>query len=197
MTIASLLGKKTLMVWTALVVIVGAGSLAIATSGGAVHQEDIPDIQRVSNELIHLDFVDGKINTNVPVAGSRAFSPSPLEFAQDEDPVTNADATGSTIATGQKIAMNFVVDAATVKVATFRLDNASEDSQIFLIRANATSNVIIDMQSVTNNITIHGLVGHNEWLASIPPSDSQAFQMELFFTDAGFYPIVVEMQRIG
>ena len=53
-----------------------------------------------------------------------------------------------------------------------------------------------------NQATVLGITGHNEWLASIPGNviggaGFGELQMEITTTDAGFYPIVVELLRIG
>jgi hypothetical protein len=60
--------------------------------------------------------------------------------------------------------------------------------------------VIIDFESGggVGEVTVHGLTGHNEWLASIPGNaNNVALNLELSTTDAGFYPIVVELLRVG
>jgi len=191
---------KTIPVWFLTIAIVGAGSMAIAV-GPATHQEDAPDIQVASDVKIHLQDVDGKVNTNVPIAASRAFSPLPVEWSADVDITSMTDATvGSHIQTKQKMVLNFVLDVSEDAQATLTLQNRSEDTQIFLIKANAPSNVILDFESVTSDVTIHGLTGHNEWLASIPGSSTptnETVTMEVSTTDAGFYPIVVELLRVG
>jgi hypothetical protein len=199
---------KTIPVWFLTIAIVGAGSLAIATQGGAVHMEDAPDIQHSSDVKVHLQDVDGKVITNVPISASRTFSPLPVEFSDDVGTDTSADmpgtasTTGSVMITKQKLAFNFVLDTAEDTEYTLKLDNNSEDTQIFLIKANAPPHVIIDFESGTNatpsnNVTVHGLTGHNEWLASVPTSTNKELKMEVSVTDAGFYPIVVELLRIG
>jgi hypothetical protein len=182
------------------VAIVSAGSLAIAASP-------------LSDEKIHLQSVDGKIQTNVPVAASRTFSPLPVQFDPDLDTQLDSDGDGifdeasddlpkkgSSIKTTQKAAMNFVLDPSEDATVRFRLNNLSEDRQIFLFKVGAPSNVIIDAEgSVT--ITVHGMVGHNEWLADIPTGCnigiSCTILMEVSTTDAGMYPIAVELLRVG
>jgi len=198
---------KTIPVWFLTIAIVGAGSMAIAVQGGAVHQEDAPDIQHSSDVKVHLQDVDGKINTNVPIQANRAFSPLPVEFSDDvntgadtfidtsDDMAGTASTTGSVMITKQKLAFNFVVQTATDTEFTLRLDNNSEDTQIFLIKANAPPHVILDFES--NDVIVHGLTGHNEWIASIPTGTQQGLKMEASITDGGFYPIVVELLRVG
>ena len=154
---------------------------------------------------IHLQDVDGKIITNVPIDANRVFSPLPVNWTPDigtgdlsTDLVGTASTTGSVMVTKQKLAFNFVVQTATDTQFTLKLDNNSEDTQIFLIKANAPSNVILDMESgATGNVIIHGITGHNEWLASVPTGGVKTFDMEVSVTDAGFYPVVVELLRIG
>jgi len=190
---------KTIPVWFLTIAIVGAGSLAIAV-GPATHVESAPDIQTASDVKIHLQDVDGKINTNVPIAASRAFSPLPVEW-DDVNTSENVGSLsggtlGSSTVTRQKLTFNFALDTSEDVAAGLHIDNRSEDAQIFLIKANAPSNVIIDFE--TNTVTVHGLTGHNEWLASIPgATDNGAVTMEISVTDAGFYPIVVELLRVG
>ncbi len=188
---------KTIPAWFLIMGVVAAGSMAIATAGGATHMEDPPDIQHTSDVKIHLQDVDGKINTNVPIAASRAFSPLPVEFDEDIEPtVADAVSTGSTIETKQKVIVNFVLDVSEDATTTFTINNRSEDTQIFLIKANAPPHVILDMESGTG-VTIHGLSGHNEWIASVNTGGPHTFKMETSTTDAGFYPIVVELLRVG
>jgi len=160
-------------------------------------------VQPVSDEKIHLQDVDGKINTNVPVAASRAFSPLPVQFMEDNEVTTagipagaEGPTLGSVIQTKQKAVFNMVLDVSEDKTVNISLTNLSEDTQIFLIKANAPSNVILDFESSVSNVTIHGLTGHNEWLASMATGNAGVF-MEVSTTDAGFYPIVVELLRIG
>jgi len=195
---------KTIPVWFLMTVVVGIGSMAIAV-GPATHVESAPDIQTASDVKIHLQDVDGKINTNVPISASRAFSPLPINWSEDRGAsstdvsgdITASDATvGSVMITKQKLAFNFVVQTATDATFDMKLDNNSEDTQIFLIKANAPSNVILDMED-NSGVTIHGLTGHNEWLASATAGTAKFFDMEVSVTDGGFYPIVVELLRIG
>ncbi len=195
---------KTIPIWFLTIAIVGAGSLAIAV-GPATHVENPPDIQEASDVKIHLQDVDGKINTNVPIAASRAFSPLPVNWSADRggsstDQSADITATGGTVGsvmiTKQKLAFNFVVQTATDATFDMKIDNNSEDTQIFLIKANAPSNVILDMEN-NSGVTIHGLTGHNEWLASASAGAGKFFDMEVSVTDAGFYPIVVELLRVG
>jgi len=196
---------RTIPVWFLVATMVGAGSLAIATTGGAVHQEDAPDIQHTSDVKIHLQDVDGKIITNVPIEASRAFSPLPVEWDAEQSSDDLAGITdgieGSTMMTKQKLAINFVLDVSEDAELKLLLDNRSEDPQIFLIKANAPPHVILDFETGTSagvNVTVHGLTGHNEWLASIPANGADAvLKMEVSTTDGGFYPIVVELLRVG
>jgi len=193
------LGKKTIPVWFLVATMIGAGSMAIATTGGAVHQESAPDIQHTSDVKIHLQDVDGKINTNVPVAASRAFSPLPIEFDEvDTLPsVISGGTAGSSISTKQKAVINLALDVSEDAQITFFINNRSEDTQIFLIKVGAPSNVMVDFESKPSGFaTIHGLVGHNEWLASVPTGGFD-LAMEISTTDAGMYPIVVELLRVG
>jgi hypothetical protein len=183
------IGKRAIPIWILVAAIVGAGSLAIA-------------VQPVSDEKIHLQDVDGKIHTNVPVAASRAFSPLPVEFDEEGNSGNVASITGtgvtggSQIVTKQKVVVNLVLPVSNVATVKIDLDNDSEDAQIFLIKAGAPSNVILDMES--EDVTIHGLTGHNEWLASITAAgNDREIEMEVSTTDAGFYPIVVELLRVG
>jgi hypothetical protein len=186
---------KTIPVWFLTIAIVGAGSMAIAV-GPATHVESAPDIQTASDVKIHLQDVDGKINTNVPIAASRTFSALPIEFAADTEVTIDGIATGSSIVTKQKAVINYVLDVSEDQELTFTIDNDSEDRQIFLIKANAPSNVMLDAESGTGT-TVHGVTGHNEWLASSDAGTGKTFKMEVSVTDAGFYPIVVELLRVG
>ena len=130
---------KTIPIWFLTIAIVGAGSLAIAV-GPATHMEDPPNIQEASDVKIHLQDVDGKIITNVPISASRAFSPLPVQWSAEQrngDLVrltqtsalfdVTSSSVGSSIATKQKLAFNFVTPTATVSNAGIRLDNLSED----------------------------------------------------------------------
>jgi hypothetical protein len=50
----------------------------------------------------------------------------------------------------------------------------------------------------SDDVSIAGLIGHNRWLAVVDESVSeQSFIMEVSVTDAGFYPIVIELTRVG
>jgi hypothetical protein len=197
---------RTIPVWFLLATMVGAGSFAIAVQGGAVHQEDPPSIQHTSDQKIHLQDVDGKIITNVPIMANRAFSPLPVEWSDDVGTDSTADivssppaaATGSVMITKQKLAFNFVVQTSTDAQFRLKIDNNSEDTQIFLIKADAPPHVQLDFESSASAVTIHGMTGHNEWLASVPGSTAlNTVDMEVSVTDGGFYPIVVELLRIG
>jgi len=194
------IGRKAITMWLIIGVMVGTGSLAIAVSNNPVHQESPPDIQETSDAKIHLQDVDGKIITNVPIEASRIFSPLPIEFCEDiEKSVTSANAVGSSIVTKQKAVLNFVLDVSEDAHERVSLCNRSEDPQIFLIKAAAPPHVILDMEPAdTNPLEIHGLTGHNEWIASIDgDATDQRFFIEVSTTDAGFYPIVVQLLRIG
>lgn len=57
--------------------------------------------------------------------------------------------------------------------------------------------MILDFESAASKVTVHGITGHNEWLASIPTGTSKQLTMEVSVTDGGFYPIVVELLRVG
>ena len=184
---------KTIPVWILIAGIVGSGSLAIA-------------VQPVSDEKIHIQDTTGRIQTNVPVAASRAFSPLPVQWNQDnsiaydtdnDGSFSAAEQTGSDIATKQKIVFNFVADAATRHNTLVWFDNLSEDNQIFIIRAGAPPNVAIDIEQFFPSTPVHGLVGHNEWLVTVPPGPGYAVEVEVSTTDAGFYPIVLELDRVG
>jgi hypothetical protein len=147
---------------------------------------------------------------------NRAFSPLPVEWDEEQiaDDITVIDSpsVGSTIATKQKIVLNFVLDVSEDVTPILELDNRSEDNQIFLIKADAPPHVILDFEtcntaglspcspafSAANDVTVHGLTGHNEWLASIPANSVDGrLLMEASTTDGGFFPIVVELLRIG
>jgi hypothetical protein len=184
----------------AVLAIVGVGSLAAA-------------VEFVSDEIIHLQDTDGKIQTNVPVAASRAFSPLPVQFDPDLDTQLDSDGDGvfdeatddlpkkgSSIKTTQKAVINLVLDTSEDASVRFRLNNLSEDNQIFLFKVAAPSNVIIDVEG-SIFITIHGLVGHNEWLADISTGCNVGISctilIEVSTTDAGMYPIAVELVRVG
>jgi hypothetical protein len=172
---------KTIPVWVLIAGIVGSGSMAIA-------------VQPVSDEKIHIQDTTGKIQTNVPVAASRAFSPLAIEFAEDTEPAVAGATAGSTIVTKQKAVVNMALDVSEDAAVTFTVENNSEDQQIYLIKAGAPAHVILDMESGSG--TVQGLVGHNEWLATAA-SGTSTFIMEVSTTDAGFYPIVVELERVG
>ena len=188
---------RTVPVWFIITAMAGAGSFAIATSGGAVHQEDPPSIQHTSDVKIHLQKVDGKIITNVPIEASRVFSPLPVEFNADTEPtVADAVSIGSTLQTKQKVVVNFVEDVSEDATVTFTVDNLSEDPQIFLIKASAPSHVMLDMESGVG-VAVNGLSGHNEWLATADSGTGKTFKMEVSTTDAGFFPVVVELLRVG
>jgi hypothetical protein len=187
---------KTIPVWIILAGMVTAGSMAIA-------------IQPVSNEKIHIQDTTGKIQTNVPVAASRTFSPLAVEFNKDSEPEFDRDGDavfdespddvggGSDIQTKQKAVINFVMDVSEDATVKFHVNNLSEDAQIFLIRAGTTPHVLLDMES-GSGVTVQGVTGHNEWLATITGGAVDAtFTMEASTTDAGFYPIVVELERVG
>jgi hypothetical protein len=199
---------RTIPVWFLLATMVGAGSFAIAVQGGAVHQEDPPSIQHTSDQKIHLQDVDGKVITNVPIMANRAFSPLPVEWDQeqagDNDPngaTTGFAVVGTSIMTKQKLAINFVVDTAEDGTLDLQLDNRSEDPQIFLIKCDAPPHVQLDFEDPTavgTDVDVHGLTGHNEWLASIAANGADDdLIMEVSVTDAGFYPIVCELLRVG
>jgi hypothetical protein len=176
----NLLGKQAIAVWIAVAAIVSVGSLAIA-------------VQPVSDEKIHLQDVDGKIHTNVPVSASRAFSPLPLTFREDTDVSWGGDAAGSIIMTKQKVVINIVSDTAETDEITFGVQNQSEDAQLFLIKAGAPPNVILDV----DGSNLRGITGHNEWLFKADASTHTNFLLEITTTDAGMYPIVVELLRVG
>jgi hypothetical protein len=57
--------------------------------------------------------------------------------------------------------------------------------------------VILDLEGTASETTLHGLTGHNEWVALIPTGVTKELKMEVSVTDAGFYPIVVELLRVG
>ena len=185
-----MLSTKAIAVWGFIAAMAATGSFAVA-----YHQESPPDILETSDVKIHLQDVDGKINTNVPIEASRIFSPLPVIFSHDKEPFSDA-VDGSSIVTKQKAVLNFVLNVSTVTHVTFSLDNQSEDPQIFLIKAAAPSKVILDMES--GNVKVQGVTGHNEWIAVIDGgSIEQTFNMEVSTTDPGFYPIVVELLRVG
>ena len=159
-------------------------------------------VQPLSDEKIHLQDVDGKIITNVPVEANRAFVPLAVQWSEDQDSDdensnTVLDLVGTSIMTKQKLAINFVSDVSEDgRKLVLELDNLSEDPSIFLIRCDAPSQVQLDFE--TAEVTIHGITGLNEWLASIDEnSTDQEVDMEVSFTDAGFYPIVCDLQRVG
>jgi hypothetical protein len=176
---------KAIPVWVLIAGVVGSGSLAIA-------------VQPVSDEKIHIQDTTGKIQTNVPVAASRAFSPLAVEWSDDVEPIVSDATAGSTIETKQKAVVNMALDVSEDATVTFSVDNNSEDTQIFLIKAGAPAHVLIDMESGgLGEVTVQGLTGHNEWLATSPSGSDNTFKMEVSTTDAGFYPIVVELERVG
>ena len=172
-------------VWAVIGGILAAGSLAIA-------------VQPVSNEKIHMQDTTGKIQTNVPVAASRAFSPLSVQWDGDVavTETGGGGAMGSEMVTKQKIAVNVALDVSTASSITLPLANNSEDTQIFLIKAGAPANVMLDFKSGTG-VTVQGVTGHNEWLATITTGAAKNVVMKVSTTDAGFYPIVVELERVG
>jgi hypothetical protein len=191
----TILGKK-IYLWILVAGMVVSSSLAIA-------------VQPVGDEKIHIQDTTGKIETNVPVAASRAFSPLAVEFNNDSEPEFDRDGdgffnepiddvgVGSTIQTKQKVVVNFVADVSTAATVKFHVNNLSEDSQIFLIKAGSTPHMMLDMNS-GDDVTIQGITGHNEWLATIAGGVTDVtFTMEASTTDAGSYPIVVELERVG
>ncbi len=202
---------KSIPVWMLLVSMIGAASLTIATSGSAVHQEDPPDIQTASDVKIHLQDVDGKINTNVPITGSRAFSGLPIEWDRDNEANLqwrNAVSVGTKILTNQKIAFNVVTDVGEEAELLIPLVNNSEDAQIALVKCSAPPHVIMDVEipDATDNPGIDAvrLTGHNEWLINVKdgltgPPGKYIGNMEIVLatTDAGFYPVVCELLRVG
>ena len=184
-------------VWAVIGGILAAGSLAIA-------------VQPVSDEKIHIQDTTGKIQTNVPVAASRAFSPLAVQWNANTEAAADSaggGTLGSTIQTTQKLVVNSALDVSSAQVTKLFLTNNSEDKQIFLIKAGAPANVMIDFNTPAspdtsfNAVTVQGVTGHNEWLATLPGSGTNSgnaqVNMEISTTDAGFYPIVVELERVG
>jgi hypothetical protein len=144
---------------------------------------------------------EGNNITFPPSGASRVFSPLPVQWSPDKDVSVEGDGSvdafmGSHIETAQKVAVNLALQTSSSASVTFYVDNLSEDNQIFVISANALPQVILDMESDDVNIT--GLIGHNRWLAVVDESASeQSFIMEVSVTDVGFYPIVIELTRVG
>jgi hypothetical protein len=174
-------------VWILIAGIVSAGSLAVA-------------IQPVSDEKIHIQDTPGKLQTNVPVGAARSFSPIPVEWDTDTDiSVTPAANAGSTIQTSQKVTFNIAAQVASDTVVELLLDNRSDDQQIVIFRAGSAPQVLLDMQTVGGSeVTVLGLIGHNEWLASIEGlADGEPVELVISATDPGFYPLVVELERVG
>ena len=189
---------RTIPVWFLVATMVGAGSFAIAVQGGAVHQEDAPNIQTSSDVKIHLQDVDGKVITNVPVAASRAFSPLPVFFEEEDISLTVSGGTiGSQTQTSQKIVANLALDVSEDATLSFDVDNASEDAQIVIVKAGAPSQVILDLEGTASETTVHGLVGHNEWLTTVVTGTDLTYKLEISTTDAGMYPLVLELLRVG
>lgn len=202
---------KSIPVWILLMGMIGAASLTIATTGGAVHQEDPPDIQHTSDVKIHLQDVDGKINTNVPITANRVFSGLPIEWDRDNEQNLqwrNAVSVGTKILTNQKIQFNVVTDVGEEAELLVPLVNNSEDAQIALVKCSAPSQVIMDVEipdSIDNpGIDAVRLTGHNEWLinvkdglSGVPGEYVGNIEIVLATTDAGMYPVVCELLRVG
>jgi len=205
------IGTKSIPVWMLLLGMVATGSLAIATSGGAVHEEDPPDILHTSDEKIHLQDVDGKIITNVPIMADRAFSGLPVEWERDNEvdlQWRNAVSVGTKILTNQKIVFNVVTDVGEEAELLIPLVNNSEDAQIVLVKCSAPSHVIMDVEipdaADGPGIDAVRLTGHNEWLINVkdgltgPPGQPVGtMEIVLATTDAGMFPVVCELLRVG
>jgi hypothetical protein len=196
----------TVPVWVLITGIVGSGSMAIA-------------VQPVSDEKIHIQDTTGKIQTNVPVGASRAFSPLPIQWSDAFDGAMVAAGDdgiliASDVVSKQKMVVNFAGDVATRGCFYVWVDNLSEDDQIFMLRAGAPSHMIIDITtpetcgdlSPPGNeiVEVDGLVGHNEWLLHTDntPGFPNTYEQNVIaiiveMTDAGFYPVVLELERVG
>jgi hypothetical protein len=182
------------------VVVIGvivAGSLVV----GFV---SIPEQEK---QLIALQDVNGKIETNVPVAASRSFSPLPVVFDLDDPALpAGAEGHGSDITTEQKLVINIVSDTSEPTKTVVDLNNLSEDQQLVIMRVGAPPHVMVDISPDVgflpgipdpDEIKVAALVGHNEWLLSVQSGNDKTINIETSSADPGAYPIVVELLRVG
>jgi len=193
---------KTIPVWIALATMVGAGSLAIAVSGNPVHQELPPDIQETSDVKIHLQKVDGKIITNVPVSASRINSPLPVVFTESANQPTCVAGQGtpfqaSNFQTPQKAVINCAFQVSTQTLLKFKVDNNSADAMNFVLHCNAPPHVILNAVDESGGIRYVGLTGHNEFLMNAPAATNQDMTLKVYTADGGFFPIVCHINRSG
>ena len=186
-------------IWFTIAGMIGAGAFAIAIDGSASHQETPPDIQETSDVKIHLEKVDGKIHTNVPVTASRTFSALPIHFILSATGPTvtgGSSLAGSSFSTPQKAVINFFLDVSELAEVTYSLENDSEDTQLALFHCNTTPHVALDLKSGTGT-TVTSLTGHNEWIMSVAAGTGSNVVLDVFTTDAGMFPIVCHIQRAG
>jgi len=135
-------------------------------------------------------------NNKVPVAiGDTVMSGSPIQFDKDNElalDVTGASAVGSEILTRQKVVVNFVMDVSEDANIVLPLENLSADQRVARIRAIAPSTLIVDVEEGTGTSEVR-LLGHNEWMFAISSGADNLLNVEVSSTDAGFFPLVLEL----
>jgi hypothetical protein len=132
----------------------------------------------------------------VPEGIPTAFAP--LSVHWDEDGLIEViDASeGTTIVTKQKLVVNIALNVGQESTVILPVTNISSDNQIFLIKAGAPPQLILDMED-GSSVNVLGITDHNEWLAVIEGDSSGELDMEISTTDPGSYPFVLQLEVVG
>lgn len=190
-------GKTGLPLLVAIVGITIAGSLVIT----------IGSMPEPEKQLIAVQNVEGKVNTNIPVSASRSFSTLPVVFDLEDPALTaGAEEHGTDLETEQKLVINIISDTAEPVKTVIDLNNKSEDTQLVLFKVSASPHITVDIAPDTGfdgiiddpgEIDIAGVVGHNEWLLSVASGNDKTIEIESSPTDPGAYSLVLELLRVG
>jgi hypothetical protein len=171
----------------------GAYALAVPVSVDIDYHENDEEAAEEREEKEKDDEKDGVDQPAGSKASLQTFTPLPIQFSQDKWPNFEGKV-GSVIVTKQKVVVNMILHVADERHLTLWIDNNSEDNQIFYIKANAPSTVVLDMDQISNGgVWIVGLVGHNEWLAKVMPGAENRFNVEIAVTKPGSFPVTIEL----
>lgn len=171
----------------------GAYALAVPIDVDINYHENDEDEEKEKDEEKDKDNDKNKDQPDGTEASLRSFTSLPIHFSEDKWPNFEGKV-GSVIVTKQKVVVNVILQVSSERHLTLWIDNNSDDNQIFYIKADAPSPVVLDMDQINDGgVWIIGLVGHNEWLAKVMPGKENKFNVEMAVTKAGSFPITIEL----